>query len=309
MTYTLIAVLLVLTFSHLLPDLGRWRRHAWFGHWLRWLGANTGQSWQQGWMLLLVLGVPVLALALLIAMLSHPLHDLAWLLIAVVVLFLAWGPRDFDQDIDAIAVAEPAARPALVASLLGGPVPQTAEAAVAAAAGATLRRWFGPLLWFLLLGPVGALLYRLAQLAAEDHAADLPGEQRQAAAQLLAVLDWPAVHLMGLGMAIATDFDNVMRAWRGRLRAGGGLWSLDPDLLPVVAAAAVQADLAQQAGNEGEDQDPDELPAAGLGTLGGAARGAPELGRLLRDVRSLAWRVLIVWLALIALVALVALLA
>lgn len=301
MTYTLIAMLVVLTLSHLLPDLGRWRRHAWFGHWLGWLRDTTGQSWHQGWMLLVVLGVPLLALGLVMAALAQPLHDIAWLLTAIVVLFLAWGPRDFDQDIDTIAVAEPARRPELVATLLGGPVPPTAEAAVAAAARATLRRWFGPLLWFLLLGPVGALAYRLTQLAAEDYAETMSPELRQAAAQLLAVLDWPAVHLISLGMAIATDFDNVMRAWRGRMRVAGGLWTLDAGLLAVVSAAAVRADLEQ---HDGEG-------LAGLEDtgLGGAGAGAPELGSLLRDVRSLAWRVLIVWLALIALVALVALLA
>lgn len=301
MTYTLIAVLVVLTLSHLLPDLARWRRHQWFGHWLEWLRERTGPSWQQGWLLLVLLGVPLLALGLIMSVLAQPLHDIAWLLTAIVVLFLVWGPRDFDQDIDAIAVAAPAGRPALVAALLGGPVPETAEAAVAAAARATLRRWFGPLLWFLLLGPVGALLYRLAQLAVEEHGDRLSPDQCQAAVQLLAVLDWPAVHLMSLGMAIATDFDNVMRAWRGRMRAAGGLWTLDASLLPVVCAAAVRADL--------EQQDADGLESLDEASLGGAAYGAPELGGLLRDVRSLAWRVLVVWLALIALVALVALLA
>ncbi|MCK9487812.1 MAG: hypothetical protein M0Q42_00140 [Xanthomonadales bacterium] len=302
MTYTLIAVLVVLTLSHLMPDLVRWRRHQWFARWLAWLGEYSGDAWRQGWMLLLSLGLPLLALGLVMAVLAQPLHDIAWLITAVIVLFLVWGPRDFDQDIDAIASAAPAERPVLVSSLLGGPVPMTAEAAIAAAARATLRRWFGPLLWFLLLGPVGALLYRLSQLAAEDNADLLSADQRQAAAQLLAVLDWPAVHLMSLGMAIATDFDNVMRAWRGRQRVMGGFWRLDPGLLPVVSAAAVRADL--------EDRDELEgLDAASLGSLGGAASGAPDLGGLLRDVRSLAWRLLVVWLALIALIALVALLA
>ncbi len=44
------------------------------------------------------------------------------------------------------------------------------------------HRWFGVLFWFLLLGPVGALLYRLVALSAEGEAASaLPAHTRDGA--------------------------------------------------------------------------------------------------------------------------------
>ena len=46
-----------------------------------------------------------------------------------------------------------------------------------------LWRWFGVLFWFLLLGPAGALLYRLVSLSAQGEARrTLPPAQSEAAA-------------------------------------------------------------------------------------------------------------------------------
>src|SRR5690606_14235706 len=77
------------------------------------------------------------------------------------------------------------------------------------------RRWFGVLLWFLLLGPFGALLYRLTERGAEAEAGEaLPPAQRAAWQHLLAILDWPVAQLMTLAPAIVGHFDAVHSAWR-----------------------------------------------------------------------------------------------
>ncbi len=293
MTSMLIAIVIVVALGHLAPDLARLRRYDWFGGWLGWLSSRLPEQWPHPAMLLVSLGVPLLAVALLQAILAEPLHGLLALAFAVAALFYAWGPRDLDHDIDQIATTARPEQPALMTARLGATPGGHigADATVAIASRAALRRWFGPLFWFVLLGPFGAIGYRLTQLAAEDAAQWLSPGQLDTARRLLAILDWPAVQLMALGMAIATDFDNVWRAWRSRTQATGGVFALDATLLSTVTAAAVRTDLSEVDETELLD-DPNQLDRVAL----------------LRDVQSLAWRVLMVWLTVIALIALTTLL-
>jgi AmpE protein len=61
------------------------------------------------------------------------------------------------------------------------------------------QRWFPVLFYFLLLGPAGALLYRLLQLACVD-----PGGRRSGGIVFYA--DWVPVRLLSAGFALAGDF-------------------------------------------------------------------------------------------------------
>ena len=102
-----------------------------------------------------------------------------------------------------------------------------------------LHRWFGVLFWFLLLGPVGALLYRLAAFSAEGaFARTLPPTTLAGARSLHAVLDWPVAQLMTLSMALVGNFDAVFTAWR---EARGNRWQLDSAFLGAAARASVAA--------------------------------------------------------------------
>lgn len=162
---------------------------------------------------------------------------------------------------------------------------------------AARRRWFGPLLWFVVLGAVGAVGYRLLQLAADGGIESLTPEQRAAAGWLRDLIDWPVSHLMVLALAVATDFDQVVATWKARTAAAGGVLAIDPGLVPAAARTAVRADLAET-GEVGEA----ELTAD-------AAYGGPDVAPVLRDALAVIRRVLVVWLSLLALAALASLLA
>lgn len=295
MTYFLIAVIVVVILGHFAPDLLRVRRYDWFASWIDFLGARlSAGTWQSPYALLLVVGVPALVVALVQAGLDEPLNGILGFLFAIAVLFYAWGPRDLDRDVQHVAEASPLEQPGMAASSLQGPPPDTGAAMAALVARAAQRRWFGPLLWFVVLGPVGALLYRLAQLSAEAESGLLPLAQQTAAQRLLAILDWPVAHLMALGMAIATDFDTVLNVWRERVRSAGAWFALDPGLAAAVAAAAVKTDLETEGTVDVDDFDDPVLH---------------DRSGVLRDALAVVWRVLIVWLALMALAALATLLA
>ena len=146
-----------------------------------------------------------------------------------------------------------------------------------------LQRWFGVLFWFLLLGPVGALLYRLSALAGEgEFASLLPPETLAGVRKLHALLDWPVAQLMTLSMALVGNFDTVFSAWR---RAAGNRWVLDLEFLGAAARAGVGMELVEEA---------EEARMAGLVPID---ERFPEL----RDAMSVVWRMLLLWMALLAL--------
>ena len=160
------------------------------------------------------------------------------------------------------------------------------------------HRWFGVLLWFLLLGPFGALLYRLTALSAEGEASTaLPDETREGARYLFAILDWPVAQLMTLALALVGNFDTVVGAWRD---AGGASFDVRRPFLGAVARASVKCELADEAADYDDITTGMEAGDAGLvppPPIPAFTGEVPEL----RDAMSLVWRSLLVWLAVLAL--------
>ena len=286
MDLALIAVVLALVLGHVAPGLGSVRRYGWFIGWLRWLGGalRVDGAWAGRIGLLVAIGVPVLAIAALQWLLGDRWYGLPMFVFALLALIYTWGPRDLELDVEAVVDArDPAERRAAAAALFpegGEPViegPTLVEAVFRCA----LWRWFGVLFWFLLLGPAGALLYRLVSLAAQGSAQKvLPPAQGEAAREFIALLNWPVAHLMTFGLALAANFDGVLAAWRD-WHANGGM-RLDIGFLGAAARASVVCELAE------EDAYAIDGPAQ-----------APALLEL-RDAMSLVWRVLLLWLAVLA---------
>ncbi|MGH8113132.1 MAG: beta-lactamase induction protein [Rhodanobacteraceae bacterium] len=256
------------------------RRFGWYDRWLGMLDFAEG-----GGRVALALIVPVVACAVISHFLEGRVLALAALAFGVLILFYTFGPRDLDSDIDAVLREEdPIARVAAAQYLRSMPegaprafiAPELVEAAVMAA----LRRRFGVLFWFFLLGPAGALGYRLAWTTSET--AD--PRTRSAARRFALALDWIPAHLMVLAMALVSNFDAVTGAWRAwHGQPGHAMTDLDPDFLAAVARAGVDADVS--------------------------AGDAPTLDTRdavneLADARRLMRRVLIVWLAVVALIVL-----
>lgn len=304
MSVTLIATVLALVLGHLSPGFAAAvRQYGWYGDWLRWLDMRFAQGsfWRSRWGIALALAPPLLAVGFFQLALDAPLLGLGGLLFALVVLFYTWGPRDLDVDVEAIIDApDPLARRAAASRLWpqAGSVSLEGGALAEAVFRSALRRWFGVLFWFLLLGPFGAVFYRLTQLAADGNPDDiaseasterrLPLENLRGARVLQSLLEWPVAQLMTLALALVGNFDSVLGAWRS---AGGASFQLDSRFLGPVARASVNSELAEEAADyAGEDQQPDidEIPSVA---------DLPEL----RDAMSLIWRSLLVWLAALAL--------
>ena len=289
MFMTLAAVVVALALGHVAQGLAAAvRRHGWFDDWLRWLGAKSQAdgAWHGRWGIALALSPPLLAVGLLQWALDAMLYGALGLLFGIGVLFYCWGPRDLDLDVDAIVDAPDAAtRSAAIARL--SPNGADMPTLVVAVFHAARRRWFGVLFWFLVAGASGAVLYRLAALAAEDDAALLPADNANGAKRLLAWLDWPvsqndgAVH--GPGRRFRHRVLGVEAERRRGFRRGRGF--------PRRRRPRQRADRTRRrrAGLRRRRRIRFEI--------------ARDLGPMaeLRDAMSLVWRTLVAWLAVIAL--------
>ena len=132
-------------------------------------------------------------------------------------------------------------------------------------------RLFAVLFWFVLLGPAGALLYRLSCYTLQFS----PSQTLSLAARRFeAVLSWAPVNLLAFSFALAGDYENVSNAWRSKPR---------------------QNDLASCNYHT--------LIKTGLGAIGDCDAG--EEIQCLRAMRSLVIRSLVIWLAVIALLTLI----
>ena len=171
--------------------------------------------------------VPVLIIALLQILFAGRAYGFPSFLLAMVVLFYCWGPRDLDADIGAVTHAGD--RDTRVNALQdlptdppSPPLGLDGRTLVDTVFRAALTRWFGVLFWFLLLGASGALIYRFVQLVAQSESfrSALPRAHADALRELHVLLDWPAAQLMTLSMALAADFDAVERVRADINKAG-----------------------------------------------------------------------------------------
>lgn len=286
---TLVAVLVALALGHVSPATAvAVRRFGTYRRWLQWLDAHTGATgfWRgrQGWVAALL---PfVLGLVLLQWALHDRLYGLPSLLLGVATLAICWGPRDLDRDVETVIDADdPHTRHVAIAQLQsgGGSLHEDVSSLVEATVLNALRRWFAVLFWFLLLGPVGALAYRLLALLAVGPMRSLASPECVAGARVvLGWLEWPVAQLMSLSMALVGNFDTAYKAWR---QAHGNQWATSTVFLGAVARASVSAELREEAHDYSD---------AGMVPVW---RRLPEL----RDAMSLVWRMLLLWLAALAL--------
>lgn len=282
MAIRLLAALIALGLLHLQPQLACWRGDAGFRRWVHQLGDTSGMG-----RVMLTLLVPVVVCALVIWLLHRlPLSDLLFLIFSLAVLLFSLGPHPFEADLVAILKAPDQSSREAAAQVLsddGETVPWRTADLGEATAYAALRRRFGVLFWFFVLGPIGALLYRLARQLGHDASLALDADARIKARYVANALDWLPAQLMVFTLALVGHWDAVIGAWRRwHQQAAPNSWYLsNPDFLGAAARADVLTDI------EGGDGHVEERSDA-----------LHELRRL----RDALLRALLAWLSVVALV-------
>lgn len=215
---TLIALLLSIFLERFLGSLEEMRRFGWFDA----LAIQVRrQSWGDGVMgVAVVVLLPVLAVLLLGAALSA----IGWplfFLFAVLVLLYSFGPRDLEAEVEAFLAArergDEESAMLHAAELLGssevGSSRKLTRALLETMLAEANERFLGVVFWFIVLGPVGALLYRLSGLLRRDTTVE-SSEFAAAALRLHHILAWLPARLAALGYALSGSFVDAMHYWR-----------------------------------------------------------------------------------------------
>ena len=240
-----ITILIALAVEQYYPKIEAYRHFDWFSRYCDWLQQNASGLIGMfpsvpGTVRLLVILVPVLALVALFNNILSDAGSFFSFLFGLAVLIYSIGPRDInaqtDKYLSAVAAEddeaallyaneffsghhyEPAisGNPALVASLMKRGILL-----------AFSNRILAVLFWFILLGPLGALLYRLTTLLLERFAGSYFGSAAEdesledadsndfslAIKRLYMILGWVPARLCVVTFALAGSFSDTLLCW------------------------------------------------------------------------------------------------
>lgn len=176
----------------------------------------------------------------------------------ILVLLLCLGPRDLITQVSTYLKARAAGDKTLAAQavrlLLGRDSRESPAKLGRQLAEATLEhaadRLFGVIFWFAFLGPLGAVLFRVADIMVVRARTDCPGGAYAHAAQALkSVLAWIPVHLLALTYALAGNFDETLQAIRNSYHEVK-IHFLDPDFGVLAHAGRATLSVIKEDGNE-----------------------------------------------------------
>ena len=192
-------------------------RDGWFHSWLARLSQLQAMSLYPWLHVCIGLLVPVLLVT--VAWLLLP--EILAFVVAIVVLLYSLGRGEFGAGLGGYVDASNAnAWDDSIAYAQGQGIdcdaiskndwPRLHEQMLEATAYQGFERLFAVLFWFIILGPLGALLYRLSFLYSQRY----PGP---VAHDWLWTLEWPAARVLGFSFAITGNFVGCINRWKGEL--------------------------------------------------------------------------------------------
>jgi membrane protein required for beta-lactamase induction len=218
---SLISVIIALILDRLLIEHHDLRDLGWFEHYSGLLSRVLpfGSPLLNIFLILLL----PLGLALLIqCALFGQLYNIPYFVFGVLVLIYCLGPACLASDVQAYLDArslsdeeEALHYAGVLTERAASTVPdqQTSDVTRAILFVAN-QRIFSVLVWFVLLGPIGAVMFRfISQLARQDEVS--PG-QISAAQKLYALLSWLPARMLALAYAMMGNFESAVHAFRTR---------------------------------------------------------------------------------------------
>jgi len=275
--------------------LHMYRHFDWFNRYADWVQARSGVSQTNGAIGVLLILVPLLVLVALISVvLEGHLFGLLTLAFSIVVLFMSFGPRDLGQEVDAFLQAWSAkddteARVA-AGKMLGDITPADNPTLIEAMSDEIFiqanERIIAVVFWFILLGPLGAALYRLTSLLRARAADTEADEIADAANRLHDILAWVPARLCAFGFAVTGSFVDVLHNWREKSSEWANDWqaSINGTLI-ASGRAALQTQYLEEMDEDGNlDRE--------------------AVSHHIKSAVALVWRTMVMWMVVIALVTL-----
>ena len=291
-------IITVLFAERYLLEQEDFRQHLWFKDYCRWFRHLPLGEWLSEGKASIV-ALLLLPLSILLILQSWSIDTFngmpEWIL-AFFVLILSLGPRDLEHQVTAFVDArdhgstERANR--IATEIMRREATETEpELSIRVSESIVEQandRLTGVLFWFCILGPFGAMLYRLTSLAFL-YSRDDPDRKNihQQAFQLLHILNWIPARLLAATYALVGNFDNVLLAWRHWSEDSRNQYESDAQGLLVLTGSAAL-------GHTPEETMPEN---------------ATDLPPLVEDALSLVLRSLSIWVVLLGIIQIVAWLA
>lgn len=244
----LIAILFSLAIERFWSPIANWRRADWFIGFVVKARARMPSAIWDGPVGVLVLILPFVAI---VGWLQNELmagfFNIFGLLFSIFILVACIGPNDLGaQVIDYLNAKERNDEIALqrhASEIMGLNVPDDSTAVTWRIIHIILERandWLlGVIFWFMILGPMGAVLYRLSshlkQYCAVQEASSTPSGFTAAAYNLQEILDWIPSRLTALGYAISGSFVEALSNWRNKA------WDMRASASAVLVSAGLGA--------------------------------------------------------------------
>lgn len=295
---SLFSLLAALLLEHFQPLKSRMRLYQAFGRYAGFLelhfNAGKAQHGVIAWCLALL--PPVILVAVVHGLLYWVNPLLAWVWNAAV-LYATMGFKYYSDTVSGIAAALKRndldeARSLYVkwrGEQAGGlEAGELARLTIEQALVSSHRQMFGVIFWFALLGPAGAVLYRLASVLHFKWAAQEVkemGDFGRFAGRFFELYDWFPVRLTALCFAIVGDFEDAVYCWR----AQASMWMNQAQgVILASGAGALGVKLGEPLHREGSVE---YRPELGLGDDADAD--------YVESAVSLIWRALVLWLAIL----------
>jgi adenosylcobinamide-phosphate synthase len=293
MSQLLIAILLAVALDRFVPDRHGFKPFAWYRDWADSIEQRfNGGSRIHGVAAVLLAIVPLVLGVVLARYVLNEITPVLGFAFDVLILYICLdiyrlgnGARGIADTLDAGDVREADVQ---LKELAGKSAATLSEAGIAhATVEAVLKQGssliISPLFWFILLGPAGAVLQRLACILDKlwGHRYERFVEFGWAAARLDDLLQWIPARITALSYGIMGSFEDALHCWRRRM----GVWS-DINSGPLLASGfgAMHMQNCEALGEAGEYEE----PAANLNII-------PDPNHI-RGVVALVWRVLLFWL-------------
>jgi adenosylcobinamide-phosphate synthase len=292
MTSTLVIILLALALDRWLPERGGFQLWNWYSDWAESIEQRfNGGLRSQGTFAVLLAIAPIIVAIFLATFILGQIAGVLVFLFAVAVLYLCVDLYRLGGVAMAVATAlengDVANAAIRLKGLTGKDTIETTEAGVAhATVEAVLKQAnslvVAPIFWFLLLGPLGAMLQRLASVLDRlwGHRTARFAEFGWAAARLDDLLSWLPARITALSYAVMGSFEDALHCWRRQ----AGMWS-DISSGPLLASGLGALHLDTE---EDGEEDAYGNTAINPATLPGAA----DVQRAV----ALVWRVMLFWL-------------
>lgn len=217
----LITIIISLMLDHAFRHLHHLRDMSWLERYTHSVSGfiKTENSWLK---LIAVLALPILVLVLLQVYLYNIFWGIPFFLISIPVLFYCLGPdcliNDIEAYLDARSLGDDDEALHYAAVLTGRPASMSPDQQTTDVTRAILstanERVFSVLFWFVLLGPLGAVLYRLtAHISKQEGITD---SLRNSATLVQSSMAWAPARILAIGYALTGHFDAAVQAYRNR---------------------------------------------------------------------------------------------